>query len=305
METRARFVLIGLFTIAGFLSALGFVLWIAKFQLDRTYAQYDIVFDTVAGLGQASAVRYNGVDVGKVLTIALDRTDPSLVRVRIEIIASTPVRADTVATLASQGLTGVSFIALAGGSATAPPLLPLPGADLPVILSEKSVVQDLMISGPDLLAQATALISEIRTFSSAENRAAVAAILVNAEAASDRIDGLATRVDTVLQAIEATLARADETLAAASKGFATAEAVLSSDIAALIDRVTTAADSAGDAADGFAAFARRDLPQIATRIGAVIRSAETLIASTDSLVRQIGANPGRFLLGNQTPDYRR
>ena len=54
-----------------------------------------------------------------VLTIALDRDDPALVRVRIEIFASTPVRTDTIATLASQGVTGVAFIALEGGSAEA------------------------------------------------------------------------------------------------------------------------------------------------------------------------------------------
>jgi phospholipid/cholesterol/gamma-HCH transport system substrate-binding protein len=119
METRARYILVGIFTLLSLVAALGFILWLAKVQIDRTYAQYDIVFDTVAGLGQASAVQYNGVDVGKVLNIALDRFDPSLVRVRIEIYASTPIRQDTMATLASMGVTGVSFVALAGGIADA------------------------------------------------------------------------------------------------------------------------------------------------------------------------------------------
>jgi phospholipid/cholesterol/gamma-HCH transport system substrate-binding protein len=164
METRARFVLIGLATLVCLVAALGFVLWLAKVQIDRTYAQYDIVFDTVAGLGQASAVRYNGVDVGRVLTIALDRRDPSKVRVRIEIFASTPVRANTVATLASQGVTGVSFVALAGGSADADRLAIVPPATVAVIPSENSVVQDLMGDAPDLLTQAIALITEVRTF---------------------------------------------------------------------------------------------------------------------------------------------
>lgn len=115
METKARFVLIGALTVFGLLATLGFILWLAKVQIDRTYTQYDILFDTVAGLSQSSAVRYNGVDVGKVLAIALDRADPALVRVRVEIFASTPVRADTMATLAGQGVTGVSFVALEGG----------------------------------------------------------------------------------------------------------------------------------------------------------------------------------------------
>jgi sulfonate transport system permease protein len=48
-------------------------------------------------------VQYNGVTVGEVLTIALDPVDPAKVRVRIEIYASTPIRTDTVATLAQRG----------------------------------------------------------------------------------------------------------------------------------------------------------------------------------------------------------
>lgn len=140
METRARFILMGFFTILGFVVGLGFLLWLAKVQLDRTYAQYDILFGTVAGLSQTSPVRYNGVDVGHVLTIALDRDDPALVRVRVELFASAPVRTDTIATLAAQGLTGVTFIALEGGRAEAEHLKPVPPNGVPVIRSERSVV---------------------------------------------------------------------------------------------------------------------------------------------------------------------
>ena len=69
--------LVGLFTVLCLLAGLGFTLWLAKVQINRTFTQYDMVFDTVAGLSQASAVQYNGVDVGKVLTIELDRADPA------------------------------------------------------------------------------------------------------------------------------------------------------------------------------------------------------------------------------------
>ncbi len=35
METQARFVLIGFFTVLGFLAGLGVLLWLAKVQIDR------------------------------------------------------------------------------------------------------------------------------------------------------------------------------------------------------------------------------------------------------------------------------
>jgi phospholipid/cholesterol/gamma-HCH transport system substrate-binding protein len=298
METRARFVLIGLFTIFGFLAALGFVLWLAKVQLDRTYAQYDILFGTVAGLSQTAAVRYNGVDVGKVLTIALDRDDPALVRVRIEIFASTPVRTDTIATLASQGVTGVSFIALEGGSAEAERLRTEPPAQVPVIQSERSVVQDLMITGPDLLAEATSLIAEVRALVTPENRKAVTAILDNLESATGQIDAIAIRA-------EETLSRVDVALAAAEASFSTAEGLLGRDIPALLADLETAIESTTGAMDGVRGLAQNDLPQLSSQISTLVLDASRVIATLDALARQIGSDPGRFLLGNQTPQYRR
>jgi phospholipid/cholesterol/gamma-HCH transport system substrate-binding protein len=304
METRARFVLIGLFTILGFLGGLGFVLWLAKVQIDRTYAQYDIVFDTVEGLGQAGAVRYNGVDVGKVLTIALDRRDPSLVRVRIEIYASTPVREDTVATLASQGVTGVTFIALAGGTADAARIVAVAPADVPVIRSESSAVQDLMTDAPDLLTEAIALISEVRTFITPANRDAVAAILADISAATGRIEAISQRAEGTLDAFDATLAEMDLTLVAAQEGIGHADALIVDQLPRLMARLEEAADGAAVAMSGLAAFARNDLPGLSARLGDVIESARGAIASIDALTGQVASDPGRFLLGNQTPEYR-
>ncbi|TCM76784.1 MlaD family protein [Rhodovulum steppense] len=298
METRARFVLVGLVTILGLLAGLGFVLWLAKVQIDRTYAQYDIRFGTVAGLSQTGAVRYNGVDVGKVVSIALDRDDPSLVRVRIEVFASTPIRADTVATLASQGVTGVAFIALEGGSADAEPLKRVPPADVPVIPSGRSVVQDLMITGPDLLAEATALIAEVRGFATPQNREAVAGLLANLADASGRIDALATRA-------EATLSRVDAVLAAAESGVTAADGLLARDVPALVADLRSVVDSTAGAMDGIRGLTRGDLPRLAAQIGTLIQDASGVIARFDALARQIGSDPGRFLLGNETPEYRR
>jgi phospholipid/cholesterol/gamma-HCH transport system substrate-binding protein len=298
METRARFVLIGLFTVMGFLAALGFVLWLAKVQIDRTYAQYDVLFATVAGLSPAAAVRYNGIDVGRVLTIALDRDDPALVRVRIEVFASTPVRADTIATLASQGVTGVAFIALEGGTVDAERLRAVPPGEVPVIRSERSVVQDLMITGPDLLAEATSLIAEVRGFATPENREAIADILSNVKEATGQIEAITTRA-------EATLSRVDAALAAAESSFAAADGVLGRDIPALFADLTSAVDSTTGAMDSIRTLAQRDLPVLSVQAGTLILDASRVIAAFDALARQIANDPGRFLLGNETPEYRR
>ena len=60
METRANYVLIGIFALLGFLGVLGFFLAFGKFQLDRQFAYYDVRFDAVSGLSRAAvAVPYS------------------------------------------------------------------------------------------------------------------------------------------------------------------------------------------------------------------------------------------------------
>ncbi len=301
METRARYILVGIFTLAGFLAGRGFVLWLAKVQIDRTCAQYDIVFDTVAGLGQASAVQYNGVTVGEVLTIALDRDDPALVRVRIEIYASTPIRTDTMASLASQGVTGVSFVALDGGRATSERLVALPPADVPVIASRPSVLRGLITGAPDLLAEAILLMRDIRAFTTPENGAALTAILQNVETATARIADMAIRTEAVMAAAQTTLALADAALIGAEGAFAKAVAVIPDDVTGIMQDLDATADDLGRAAAGVEDFSRSALPQF----GALATETRALVANINALTNRIGSDPGRFFLGTQTPDYRR
>lgn len=301
METRARYVLVGVFTLLSFLAALGFTLWLAKVQVDRAYTQYDIVFDTVAGLGQASAVRYNGVTVGKVVSIALDREDAARVRVRIEVDATTPIREATIATLATQGVTGVAFVALEGGSADSPRLRVEPPAEVAVIASKPSVLQDLLTEAPDLLAEANSLMRDFRAFATPENRAAIAEILRNVESATARIDNVAMRTEAILMRAEGTLSQADAALLAAQGAFASADDLIASDLPAILRGLEAAVSSFGRAASGFDDFTRSGLPQFSS----FATEARSLVANINALTSRISSDPGRFLLGNQTPEYRR
>ena len=322
METRARFILIGLFTLLGVIATLGFLLWLAKVQVDRSYAQYDILFPSVDGLGQASPVRYNGVDVGQVLSIGLDEQDASMVRVRIEIFSTTPVRADTKAQVASQGVTGVSYVSLAGGSPDAPRLEILPPDEVPIIPSERSAVQALTADAPDLLAEALALLKDVSTFTGPENREAVRRILGNADesmaniakitkdaaeasgqitAFTARLDGLADEFEEVAQAAETSLTNVDAVLAEARGTFTRANAVIDDRVPPMMDQIAAAVRGIEQSVSSFRGFATNGLPQFTT----LANDARGLVSNLNSLTAQISRDPARFFLGNQTPDYRR
>ncbi|WP_299648328.1 MlaD family protein [uncultured Tateyamaria sp.] len=183
METKANYVLIGVFTLLGAFGALALLLWLAKVEADRQYAFYDILFADVAGLGTASDVRFNGVPVGQVIELDLDQADPSQVRVRIEVDADTPVSAETVAKLQAQGVTGVAYVALSGGSAQAAAL-----PENAVIPSERSALQSVFEGAPELLERAISLLENIDDVFNEQNRTAAATILDNLSNASGRLD---------------------------------------------------------------------------------------------------------------------
>ena len=183
METKANYILIGAFALFGLFAAMGMLVWLAKFETDRRYAYYDILFASVAGLNQAGDVRYNGLPVGQVVGLELDEEDHTKVRVRIEISEDTPIRSDTVATLRSQGVTGVSFVSLAGGG---PDGVPIPeGSEIRAGVSE---VQTVLEGAPVLLENAIALLEDINAVFNEENQAKITTVLDNVASASGRLD---------------------------------------------------------------------------------------------------------------------
>ena len=156
METRANYLMVGAFVVLFTLGVIGFVIWLAKFQTDTAFVRYDIFFQgSVTGLKESSPVRYNGVTVGEVVFIGLDRDNPSQVRALVEVEDITPVRVDTVASLALEGLTGGRYILLSGGALGSAPLEAQDGEKRPVIKSKASAIDEVMQGAPANCSWAT------------------------------------------------------------------------------------------------------------------------------------------------------
>jgi len=74
METKANFVMIGAATVAGAALIMLFAMWLANSEFRRGYNEYDIVFtDPVRGLADGGEVRFNGIKVGEVRELRIDR----------------------------------------------------------------------------------------------------------------------------------------------------------------------------------------------------------------------------------------
>ncbi|MFD2270453.1 MlaD family protein [Undibacterium arcticum] len=67
---------------------------------------------SVPGLNPQAAVRYRGLDVGKVDEIAFDPQVPGQILVHISVKPDTPITFSTYGTLGYQGVTGIAYIQL-------------------------------------------------------------------------------------------------------------------------------------------------------------------------------------------------
>ena len=111
MESRSYALLTGLFTILLGIALAATFVW---FRGDtRTYSSYLVVSKfPVNGLNRQAAVRFRGVEIGRVDDISLDPHDPKTILIRIAVEQGVPITRGTFAQLGSQGLTGIAHICL-------------------------------------------------------------------------------------------------------------------------------------------------------------------------------------------------
>jgi phospholipid/cholesterol/gamma-HCH transport system substrate-binding protein len=189
VETKANYVLIGLFALAGLAALLGTFLWFARVQLDQQFAYYDIRFPTVSGLSEASDVRFGGLPVGQVVDVRISDDRDGTITVRVEVDGKTPVRADSVATIESLGVTGVSYVGIDAGTPDAPLLIEESASAVPVITAGRSTLQALTEEAPELVSETLLVVREIGDLFRGENADRIERTLINAEAASEEFAG--------------------------------------------------------------------------------------------------------------------
>lgn len=180
METRASYVLVGSFVLALSAAAAVFAVWLAKVELDQEPTRYVIyVAGNVTGLQVGSPVRYRGVPVGRVSDIRIDTDNIERIRVLVELAEDTPVRQDTVATLGLQGITGVAFVQLSGGTQSSPPLKPRAKGQLPEIEHESSGLEQVLEKAPELFSKAVLVADRLSALVDDKNLSAVRDTLQN------------------------------------------------------------------------------------------------------------------------------
>lgn len=294
METRASYLAVGSFVLLLLAVLAGFVAWIGKLSFDEAVERYQIYFEgAVTGLQEGSAVRVRGIRVGEVTDIRFDPDNVARVQVTIEVQEGTPIRADSVAQLDIQGITGVPFVQITGGSQGAAPLAATGDEAYPVIPSRPSTIQAVLDTAPEILARTSRLLDELSGFVDEGNQRAVGEILANVASITGVMAQQAARLDRLVENADGlvTELRADAARLTDQAGEAIADAQqMANAYAAVADELD---DVLKTARPSLMAFADTGLTEFTLMVGELRELARTLSRVSERIER----DPTRFLFG--------
>ncbi len=315
METRANYVLIGTFVLMGAAALMLFVVWVSRASFSRDFDTYDVLFEgAVNGLTEGGEVRFNGIKVGEVRRLSLDREDPNKVIARIRIDGQTPVRTDSVAQLDFLGITGVTFIQIRAGTAKLPLLKEADTNPIPVIRSERTALDEIFQGGQDFLTVAGDTLNRLQDVLSDENLVAVASILKNVDTATAKISesgGLIDSATSALKSLDTAAKAVDEAAKAvdlAAKNVDGAIEPLAADIDAMVAEIKPAIEDARAAIaniNGTVTQINRELtPSAGQAIEQLTNAAadlQGLVLQVQGLATAVEQNPSQFIYQQPLP----
>jgi phospholipid/cholesterol/gamma-HCH transport system substrate-binding protein len=310
METRASYIVVGLFVILGLIGMLAAAVWVTGHRADQATALYDIYFDgNVAGLRPGNPVQYRGIPVGAVTDMRIDPENVERVLVTIEIRADVPIKSDTQATLALQGITGVSYIQLTGGTQDAPFLKAEASQERPVIASVPPRLAELLDAAPELLERAIRVVRQAEELLGPDNQARIKASLRNIETVTGALANRSEEIGTVLSEAADLAGKLREAAAHANTILATVEGnaePIMEDARTTMAEARRAVGQLGVASDQLAAFLKENREPLSDfsatglyEFSQLMAEARVLVAALSRMTAEFERDPARFMFGDQ------
>jgi phospholipid/cholesterol/gamma-HCH transport system substrate-binding protein len=144
LEAKTNYTFVGAFVLILAAGLLLTALWLSVGLNQKEYSFYTVYLsESVGGLSEQAAVKYNGVQVGFVKKIKLNTNDPRQVELTLSVEKHIPITTSTTATLISQGITGTTYVGLSAGSSDLTPIQRMTGEPYPVIPAKPSLFNQL------------------------------------------------------------------------------------------------------------------------------------------------------------------
>ena len=313
MESRVNYSLVGLFVLVLVAVTLASAWWLASSGGGgRDYTPYLVyATDSVSGLNADSRVYFNGVDVGRVDDIGIDRDNPERIRIRVLVAEDVPVRSNTTAQLKPQGVTGLSVLNIKGGKG-GKPLVARNGDCCPEIPYEPSLFSKLEGGINETMVQVLDVSRRLERLFDDDNLANIERTLANLEVFSSSLAAEREHFSTLVQNASQTAENTAEMTASGRDLVRRAEATLDgldraiADVSTTMESVQDTAAQASEAAEATVAFttagertadeiSRQTLPEISL----LIRDVRELSRRLSDFTSTLDENPSRVIFGGE------
>ena len=292
METRANYVAIGAFVLLVLMGAVGSLYWLYRSAEPGATALVRIVFpEPVTGLSNGSQVLFNGIRIGEVVELSFPADGGDNVIAVTRLNPAAPIKTDTDATLGFQGLTGVAYISMTGGSIQAPSLFEfVAGSGIPTINAEPSTFTSVLDSAEGVLERMNTTLEEVNTLINS-NRDDVNAVVGNVRslteglaAAAPQVSGLIEDVAQAGRTLSDTVPQINSVVENANAFLGAVEparvAAIVESIEAFTGTLPTIASGAQEAVGTLNGLVTR-LDDAAATLGEAMRAASSVLASVD------------------------
>ena len=279
METKANYVAVGAFVLACMLGLVITILWLAGMQYARN-TPITRPISQARSRGSARA-RPSATTASKWAASTISNSIPTIPKSSSRRFRSSPISesaSNSVTSIESQGLTGGSYVEIAGGNKNAPLLTAQEGQRYPVIKSAPSTLQKLAKGVPQLLEKLNIVADKLNETLSPQNQRALSNILANLDRTtgtlarrSGDIDSAIADISKASKALPGTVADTDNSVKK-------------------IGQLSTDADTFVKS-DGLA------------QLSALLADTRRLVISLNKLSDQLNQQPTKLLFGDRRKGY--
>lgn len=214
MENRSHAVVALIFLLALLIGSAIVAWWMQAGQKETRI--YEIITPhAVQGLQVEAPVNFKGIQVGTVRQIGFDPGNPEDVRVLIGLVKGVPVTTATYAQLSSNGITGVSTIALQESHPNSPLLPTKPGNPARIPLRQ-GFMQQLESSAKKSISGANRIEVRLEQLLGKNNQEYINQALLNLDQATRKLDQLESQMAPILNALPPLLEAARKSVAQGS-----------------------------------------------------------------------------------------
>jgi len=211
MESRAYALITGLFVLGIAGCIVLWAHWLAKTPVARTHYRV-VATGPVSGLNPEAQVRYRGMGVGRVTTIALDPKDARRILVSIEVDNNIPVTRGTYAQLGMEGITGIAYVHLLDDYKDMQ-LAAKTGDGVAEVPLRPAFFDTISDSAEGAVKDARELMASLSGLLTPENRKKIAATLASLERISANLEAASGRMPAAVARAEAWLSEDSRRLA--------------------------------------------------------------------------------------------